>query len=322
MLQTNVKRREFCFIMDVENGNPNGDPDNEGDPRQDNDQYVLITAECIKRKIRNAVHILQSGTPGFELYVERGAILNQKIRECYEQAGVVIAAPKASKKGKKGADGAEAKAEDKDSRVSKADADKGNKRMAERYFDARWFGMVATGVGTGRLTGPLQLGMATSVLPVELVSIAGTRSAVGTEGQSEDQKGINQNWVRRNRIQHAVFTMGGHLSPFQALNTGFTEEDWSVFVLGAKQMLENDRSSTRGLMTLQQMVVFTHDDPLGNARASDLFKLIKVVPRDPNTTPRSFEDYIVTIDRSKLPAGVTVEVMYPETPEEAVIAAE
>jgi CRISPR-associated protein Csd2 len=315
MLTTNVKRRDFLMTSDITDGNPNADPDADSDPRRDDETGIgKITAECTKRKIRHATSLIMNGVAGYEMYVERGAILNEKIRECYEQAGVVIEDPNAKKKAKakKGEKVEEVKVEEKELRVSREQSDKGNRRLCERYFDARWFGAVVTGVGTGRITGPLQLNMARSVLPIEITSVAGTRSATTNADQSKAQKGMNQNWVRRGIIPHAVFVQAGYLNPFQAKNTGFVEKDFETFLDALKLMYENDRSSCRGLMTLRQVVIFEHEDPLGNARAADLFKLVRVIPVNPGGHQSSFDDYQILIDHANVPAGVTIRTLYPE----------
>jgi CRISPR-associated protein Csd2 len=341
MLTTNVKRREFCFIYDVENGNPNGNPDDGGAPRTDLDDFGEVTAECIKRKLRTAIDLMMGhddGTSeaGYEMYVRRGSVLNRAVRETYEQAGIEIKAPSSPKTPKAGksstksnakgakmksktgstdddeADESERKIEEKDMRVSADEALKGNVQLCKRFFDTRWFGAVVVGVGSGRITGPLQLQMGKSVLPVELRQIGNTRCATTNEKQAEEQRGRNQNQSRKSIIPHAVYIQKGHLNAFQAKNTGFTESDWEMFLKAAEKMLEIDRASGRGFMTLRQLVIFEHEDPLGNARAADLFKLISVKPKNPDERPASWNDYAVSIDRSKLPKGIKLQLIYPE----------
>ena len=363
MLTTNVKRRDFCLVYDVTNGNPNGNPDDGGAPRTDLDEYGEVTAECIKRKIRTAIAIMTgrddgSSDDGYKMYVERGSVLNRAIRETYEQAGIEIkptgstSPKKANGNGKTNGNGhakangngkakakassedgselssdaasseaataasgdeaSEHKLEEKDMRVSADEAKKGNVLLCKRFFDVRWFGAVVVGVGSGRLTGPLQLTMGKTVRPVELRQIGNTRCATTNEKQAEEQQGRNQNMSRRTIISHGVYLQQGFLNAFQAKNTGFTEADWDMFLEALKAMFEIDRASGRGFMTLRQVVIFEHDNPLGNARAADLFKLLQVKPSNPEESATSFEDYVTTIDRSKLPAGVTLKLLYPE----------
>jgi CRISPR-associated protein Csd2 len=84
-------------------------------------------------------------------------------------------------------------------------------------------------------------------------------------------------------------------------------------------MFEHDRSAARGEMTTRKLIAFRHDNALGNAPAHTLFDRVKVgrnVDGDfrqvddrglGNLPPaRKFTDYIVTIDRDGLPAGVEI----------------
>ena len=55
-------RYEFVVLFDVENGNPNGDPDAGNMPRVDPETgYGLVTDVCLKRKIRNYVEMAKRG---------------------------------------------------------------------------------------------------------------------------------------------------------------------------------------------------------------------------------------------------------------------
>jgi len=325
MLKTNVKRRDLVLLYDVMDGSVNNDPDTNA-PRQDPDTGIgSVSAECIKRKIRDEVAREKAGEPGYELLVARGAVLNRAIREAYEEASVKIPdAPKkpakAAKAGKSGKSASAPKddevAEDeevgqeRDQRVSAADAARGNRRLVEKFFDARWFGQVVTGVGAGRITGPVQIQEARSIVPVRIDEVARTRVATTNEEQSKAQKGLNQNRSRKARLSHALYKQMLHISPFQALTTGFSEKDFEVLLKALKSMFENDRSTSRGMVSMRQIVVFEHTDPLGSARAVDLLNSVRVVPQV--EAPTCFEQYTVTIDRSTLPAGVIVTTAWPE----------
>ena len=49
-------RYDFVILFDVENGNPNGDPDAGNMPRVDQETgHGLVTDVCLKRKIRNYI---------------------------------------------------------------------------------------------------------------------------------------------------------------------------------------------------------------------------------------------------------------------------
>jgi CRISPR-associated protein Csd2 len=84
-------RYDFCFLFDVINGNPNGDPDANNKPRQHQNGLGYVTDVSIKRKIRNAVSIMKGGDPGFDLYIASDAVLcraQEEVRkECCVELG-------------------------------------------------------------------------------------------------------------------------------------------------------------------------------------------------------------------------------------------
>ena len=54
-----IKNRiDFVYIFDVQDGNPNGDPDAGNLPRVDAETGMgLVTDVCLKRKVRNYVQV-------------------------------------------------------------------------------------------------------------------------------------------------------------------------------------------------------------------------------------------------------------------------
>jgi CRISPR-associated protein Csd2 len=323
MQKTTVKRRVIVIVIEVINCNPNGDPDLDGQPRQLPSGLGLISAECTKRKIRNAVALLMrddEGNPavGYDLAVKRGVILEQHVFEAaYREAGVQL-----KDKTTTNAQGVEVKVKGKDRGPSTtAEKSAGNRQVLAKFFDARWFGMVGVGVGAGsRLTGPLQVNPAESVLPIEIVQVGITRQATGNESQSEAQKGLNQNQGRRYMVPHALYTQVIFLDPFRGDEVGFTEADYQVFESALKVMYEFDRSSGRGFQTLQQAVVFEFEHPIGGGvRAYDLVKRVQVKPKTEN--PASYTDYEVSVVTDGLPSEITMHTLYPlDTPQVAETA--
>lgn len=76
-------RYDFVILFDVENGNPNGDPDAGNMPRIDPETgYGLVTDVCLKRKIRNYVETLKEDAPdadNYRIYV-KGALNCGQVR--------------------------------------------------------------------------------------------------------------------------------------------------------------------------------------------------------------------------------------------------
>ena len=63
-------RYEFTILFDVENGNPNGDPDAGNMPRIDTETgYGIVTDVCLKRKIRNCIETMCEDKPGYKIYI-------------------------------------------------------------------------------------------------------------------------------------------------------------------------------------------------------------------------------------------------------------
>jgi len=281
-----VKNRiDFVYMIDVCNGNPNGDPNASNLPRVDNEaQTGIITDGCIKRKVRDYIQIAHLGEKGYDMFVRQGAVLNRNIDEAYETEEVV------------------SKTTDKDKREAARDI------MCQRYYDVRAFGAVmTTGKNAGQVRGPIQIDFAHSIDPIFPINCAITRVAVATEREAEKQKGENHTIGRKAIVPYGLYLCHGFVVPYFAEQTGFTEQDLDVFFDALKNMFVLDRSAARGLMSAQKLIVFKHDSALGNAPANKLFDLVHVAKKDGVVVPRSFADYEVTIDENPYADHVSIE---------------
>ena len=89
MMDAIKNRYEFVVLFDVENGNPNGDPDAGNMPRMDQETgHGIITDVCIKRKIRNYVEAVCEGEKGYRIYVKERVPLERSDREAYSYLGI------------------------------------------------------------------------------------------------------------------------------------------------------------------------------------------------------------------------------------------
>lgn len=283
----NVENRiDFVYLFDVKDGNPNGDPDAGNLPRIDAETGMgLVTDVCLKRKIRNYVDIAKANAPGYKIFIREKAVLNKEIECAYETPEVKAA---------------------KDKEKSSA----AREVMCRDYYDVRTFGAVMmTGKNAGQVRGPIQLTFARSVDPVFVAEHSITRMAVATEKESEKQNGDNRTMGRKATIPYGLYVAYGFVSPSLASQTGFDEEDLSLFFEAMKGMFDLDRSAARGLMSARKLIVFRHNSKLGNAPANKLFDLVKVSRKGETTTPRSFEDYTIAVDKANLPNGVEIEEM-------------
>ena len=284
-------RYEFVILYDVENGNPNGDPDAGNMPRVDPESgYGLVTDVCLKRKIRNYVETVKEDSAGYRIYVKDGVPLNRSDKEACEYVGVDADKLKDAKK--------------KDDKLDEKLRD----FMCRNFYDVRTFGAVMTtfmkgALNCGQLRGPVQLGFSRSIDPVLPQEVTITRTAITTEADAE-KKGTEMG--RKYIIPYALYRCEGYISANLARKTtGFSEDDLALLWEAIINMFENDRAAGRGKMAVRELIVFKHDSELGNAPAHKLFELVKAEKKDGVTAPRAYTDYVVTVENDKLPQGVT-----------------
>ena len=299
-------RYEFVILFDVENGNPNGDPDAGNMPRVDPETGLgLVTDVCLKRKIRNYVEMVKEDAAGYRVYIKDGVPLNRSDNEGFVQAGIPEAAgmkPDDLKKAVK------AKKEKENIDVDVVVRD----WMCRNFFDIRTFGAVMTTMvkgarGCGQVRGPVQLGFARSVEPVIPQEVTITRVAITTESDAE-KKGTEMG--RKYIVPYGLYRCEGYVSANLARKTtGFSEEDLELLWEAILNMFENDHSAARGKMAVRKLILFRHDSELGCAPAWKLFDTVRVerVNADDPAPARSFGDYRITVDEASLPAGVTCE---------------
>ncbi len=270
---------DFLYIFDVQDGNPNGDPDAGNLPRVDAETGMgLVTDVCLKRKVRNYVQVAKELTSGYDIFIKEKAILNNSIDAAHEEECVVTAT---------------------DRTMAARDV------MCKKFYDVRTFGAVmSTGKNAGQVRGPIQLTFARSVDPIMTSEHSITRMAVATEKEAEKQGGDNRTMGRKATIPYGLYVCHGFISANLAKQTGFSEDDLQLFWEALKNMFDVDRSAARGLMSAQKLIVFQHNSMLGNAPANKLFDRVKI--EKTTEIPRSFSDYCVTIDRDNLPEGVEI----------------
>ena len=284
-------RYEFVIFFDVENGNPNGDPDAGNMPRVDPETgYGLVTDVCLKRKIRNYVQTVKEGEEGYQIYIKDSVPLNRSDAEACARVGVDPAKLKEAKK--------------KDDQLDEKIRDV----MCQTFFDIRAFGAVMTtfvkgALNCGQVRGPVQLGFARSVDPILPQEVTITRVAITTESDAE-KKGTEMG--RKYIVPYGLYRAEGYISANLARKTtGFSEDDLNLLWQAILNMFELDHSAARGKMAVRELIVFRHDSELGNAPAYKLFDLVTAERKPGVVTPRAYRDYTVSVDEAGLPDGVT-----------------
>ncbi|WP_066716729.1 type I-C CRISPR-associated protein Cas7/Csd2 [Clostridium sp. Marseille-P299] len=280
-------RYEFTVLFDVENGNPNGDPDAGNMPRVDPETgYGIVTDVCLKRKIRNYVETVKEDSEGYRIYIKEGVPLNQSDKEAYTYLGI----------------------DEKEANKSKGEIDeKIADFMCQNFYDIRTFGAVMTTfvkakLNCGQVRGPVQLGFAKSIDPIIPQEVTITRVAITTEA---DAKKKETEMGRKHIIPYALYRADGYVSANLARKTTkFNEEDLELLWDAIINMFEIDHSAARGKMSVRSLIVFKHNSELGCCPAHKLFESISVAKNDEVATPRKYSDYNVIINENNIPDGV------------------
>lgn len=291
MSQAIQNRYDFVILFDVENGNPNGDPDAGNMPRIDPETGLgLVTDVCLKRKIRNYVEMRKEDAEGYRIYIKGGVPLNSSDRQAIEALGIDPDLAKA----KKSDPGIDAKLRD---------------WMCAHFYDVRTFGAVMTTFVRGKLNcgqvrGPVQLGFARSVDPIVPQEITITRVAITTENDAANKQ---TEMGSKHIVPYGLYRAEGFVSANLARKvTGFSESDLELLWEAILNMFENDHSAARGKMAVRELIIFKHDSEFGNAPSYKLFDAVSVRLKEGVTAPRSYHDYIVTVSET-LPEGVSCE---------------
>lgn len=295
-------RYEFVILFDVENGNPNGDPDAGNLPRIDPESGLgLVTDVCLKRKIRNYVETVKEDTQEYKIYIKEDVPLNRSDRKACESLGIQETDDKkvteALKKLKKNDANADIKLRD---------------YMCDNFFDIRAFGAVMTtfvkaSLNCGQVRGPVQIGFARSIDPIMSQEVTITRVAITTEKDAENK---STEMGRKSIVPYGLYRAEGYISANLARKvTGFSEEDLELLWDAIINMFENDHSAARGKMSVRELIVFKHSKELGDCPAYKLFDAVEIRKKDGVEYPRKYQDYEVEIHEKDIPDTVEVRRM-------------
>lgn len=288
-------RYEFVVLFDVENGNPNGDPDAGNMPRIDPESnFGLVTDVCLKRKIRNYVETVKEGEEGYGIYIREDVPLNTSDKKALSYIGVEDLSDKGLKELKKNDPEADRKIRD---------------FMCRNFFDIRTFGAVMTtfvkaSLNCGQVRGPVQIGFARSIDPIVSQELTITRVAITTEEDSLNKK---TEMGRKNIVPYGLYRAEGFISANLARKvTGFSEEDLELLWEAIINMFEHDHSAARGKMAVRRLIVFKHSRELGDCPSYRLFDAVEVKRKDGVEFARQYSDYEIAIHREQIPESVEV----------------
>ena len=278
-------RYEFVLLYDVENGNPNGDPDAGNMPRIDPETgHGIVTDVCLKRKIRNYVELVKGDAAGYRIYIKEGTPLNQNNEEAYKAINL--------EPGKKaGLDG-----------VNEA-----RQWMCANFFDVRTFGAVmSTGDNCGQVRGPVQINFSRSIDPITQQEVTITRQTVTRIEDIDKERTMGRKHIVPYGLYRAEGYISAKLANDKTKGTGFSEEDLKLVWDALANMFEHDHSAARGKMATRKLIIFKHASDLGNAPSHLLFELVDVKRKEGVVVPRSFSDYHACVDETNAPSGVEV----------------
>jgi len=278
-------RYEFVLLYDVENGNPNGDPDAGNMPRIDPETgYGIVTDVCLKRKIRNYVELVKGDAPGYRIYVKEGTPLNQNHEEAYVALGL-----------KPGA------------KAPVSDVNRARQWMCANFFDVRCFGAVmSTGVNCGQVRGPVQINFSRSLDPIAQQEVTITRQTVTRIEEADKERTMGRKHIVPYGLYRAEGYVSARLANDETKGTGFSDEDLGLLWEGLINMFEHDHSAARGKMCTRKLVIFQHASDLGNAPAHKLFERVTVQRMNPDQPARSYGDYSISVNKENPPEGVTI----------------
>lgn len=287
-----MNKIDFIILFDALDANPNGDPDAGNLPRIDGETaHGIVTDVCIKRKIRNFVLLSRAGESGYAILIKEKAVLNNEIEAAYLALG-------------------------KD-----ATTDLARKWMCQNFYDVRTFGAVlSTGSkgdgedteknrknpkNAGQVRGPVQISFARTFDPVTQFEYTITRCAVTKK--EDEEKGRTMGM--KSTVPYGLYMAKGCINPYLAGQTGFTEADLELLLQALQNLFAFDASAARpaGSMAVRKLILFRHNSKLGNAPAHKLYDSLHVAKKEGVEFPRNITDYDISLDRSAIPDGVTVE---------------
>lgn len=284
-----VSKRHTAFVLvDVKNGNPNGNPMDDNNPRINRyNNKGEITKGCIGYKVKKYLEEVY----GEKMYITENNE-HSKLNDVHSEVSGMI---------KKGYNDNEVIDEiiknEKDIKVA------GAKIICYKYYDVRNFGAV---LGTGKkkeeqynsILGPIQISMAVSMDKI-LIEHHNITRCIKTESDNETTFGDVYNVV------YGLYGFSVEFNPFAAKRSYYvTEKDLEKFWEALWNCWELDRSATRGIMTCRNLFILTHTNAKIIKSQQLLENIFSVKRINEGEYPFSYSDYQININKDKIPQGV------------------
>lgn len=263
---------DFIATVVVNNANPNGDPLAGNMPRTDSKGFGEMSDVSIKRKIRNRMQDM-----GHEIFVKSRDRVDDDYYSLEERYNEFF-------KGNKD-----------DVAVEKG--------VMEKWLDVRSFGQVITydkkSIG---IRGPVSIGIAKSLDPIEITSMQITKSINGMEPKSGDSRSTRtaDTMGTKHVAEFGTYVIYGAVNCFYAERTGFDAEDLSVIKEALRTLFINDASSARpeGSMEVKDIFWFKHSSKIGNVSSAKIKNLLEW--NKDTVMKETYEDYEIHLNSEKL----------------------
>jgi len=226
-----MNRADFAVVFSVRCANPNGDPLDENRPRMWNNSLGWVSQYCIKRKIRNCLANL-----GYPIYIQTDDDITDGCKGTDERLAKLIKEVGGNK-----------------------DQEAIKQAACAKWIDVRLFGQVfATSNFTSHVTGPVTIGEAFSVEPVDIVAIKMTKSA--SKDASAERKSGDTFGGMKYVVDKGTYVAYGNINGRLAEKTGCSEEDVAVLRSVLPKLFADDVSTARpaGSMWVDNVVWWQH----------------------------------------------------------------
>lgn len=263
------RKIDFVALVSVTNANPNGDPLNGNRPRADYNGYGEMSAECIKRKIRNRMQDL-----GYPIFIQSEDRSDDGFDNLSKRAAAVMGGVK--------------------------DRDECARIANEKWLDVRTFGQVFAfknedaSVG---VRGPVSVHQAVSLSPVDINSMQITKS-VNAENKGKDEAIASDRMGMKHLVRFGLYKVKGAINVQLAEKTGFSEEDALVVKECLRTLFVNDASSARpeGSMEVVKLFWFEHDCKDGQYSSAKVHRSVTATLRPSVEVPTKVEDYEISVE--------------------------
>ena len=279
---------DFAVIVSVKNANPNGDPLNGNQPREDYNSYGEISDVCIKRKLRNRLQDM-----GQAIFVQSDDRRDDGCRSLKDRADACEELKKKIK-----------------------DKEQYAKIACAKWIDVRSFGQVyalkkknsdkkkdgdkkkgsdEAGVSIG-IRGPVSIHPAKSVSPIEITSIQITKSVNLETEKDPDAKGSDTMGMKH-RVDFGVYVIYGSINRQLAEKTGFSDEDAELIRQALLTLFENDASAARpdGSMEVYRLYWWRHNCAMGQYSSAKIHRSLEITLKDEIESPSKIEDYEIRL---------------------------